>query len=1584
MRDSVDSEFDEARSKVSPAAPKDYPESIGLNKVTQEIIKQFAIALFTHKGSTVSQLLVHLSSCMRALDWQSGCSVALLNNRASNIYELYTLFASATVDSDTVDAEQSASAQLPTPEHISLGSGWPGQAMTQGQTLWISDTAMAGVTEPPQPCAGVVKGMRSLLAIPLTFQNRVMGCLTLSHDKAAAYSAQAVTTLRCIAGLVSALLYRIESPTAPALPPFNHRAARLLQNLSQTITRSTDLQLALADMVASICQFIGWEFGEYWQIDAPYRLRYGKEWYAADSAFDTFGECSQYLTFEAGIGLPGRVWLTQTSEWISNLEQEPEVLFLRTQLAADAGFRAAIGIPVIVQGQLMAVVCCFTTARLGINSHQAEFIGSAVKHLEDLLHLKQIEITLRQKEQQLSRLMNALPGIVFRAGADNEWTMQYLSQGCYQLTGYTSEALTSVERRITYNDLTHPDDLPRVITQIRQAVAQRLPYEVEYRICTKSGDEKWLWEKGAGVYDEIGQITGIEGFITEITQLKRTEQALRLSEARYRQQQHFLQLVLDNLPQQIFWKDRKSRYLGCNQAFVDAVGLARPTDVVGLKDRDIPSYTQEEATEFTAQDRRIMAKGQSELDCLEAKCDPQHGLRWLTCHKLPIQAESGEIIGVLGTCEDITSQVINAHSLQKREGYLSALVSLQQYLLTLGQEDKVSEKDWMAMLAPLGHAADASRVYIYRLYTDSVTGKFVRQIAEWSALGVPSTTDLKAFQRIPVTGLFDRWLDCLRAGEAVNQTWEEFTPLQQQMLSESPSNVRSLLLLPLMVNNLLIGIIGFSNCREAVRWENSEVHLLRGASVALSSAYERWQVETALRQAEQNYRSIFENAVEGIFQSTVEGDYHVVNSMLANIYGYDSPAELMASLVNISEQLYVDPDRRLEFVKQMQRHGALRGFESQVYRKDGSIIWISESARAIHDAYGQLMGYEGTVEDITARKQAEAELYHRDRLLQGVASASNRLLAVVDFDAAFDQALAILGEAADADRVYIYQNHIDPVTAEPLMTIMHEWNRSGIAPSLTQPHWHALPYSAHGLMRWYKLFESGQSVSSLVEDLPPSEEKLLALDGILSILMVPIFVAGQLWGYIGFDACRSPRVWTLNEESILVAIAASIGGVLKRQQTEAQMREQAFHDALTGLPNRMLFDQHLPGVIAAAKRHQELLAVMFLDLDRFKTINDTLGHAVGDILLQQATQRMVSVLREEDLIARWGGDEFTLVVPNLSAPDAAAKVAQRLSAALKPAFHLGDQLLHITSSIGIALYPQDGEDMKTLLKNADAAMYRAKEQGRNTFAFYTTTLNARASKRLLIENSLHHALAQNQFLLHYQPQMHLASGKIIKAEALIRWHHPTLGLVSPDIFISIAEENGLIIPIGNWVLRTACQQTAQWHRLGFNHIRTAVNISSRQLQQPDLVEQVVQILLSTGLTPECLELEITETAVMRDVPAAIATLTQLRSIGICIAMDDFGTGYSSLSYLKKFPLQVLKIDRAFVQDLTGNAEDQAMIAAIVALARGLKLNVIAEGVETEAQLELLRSLDCYGIQGYWLSPSLNAEAMTQFLHAARP
>ncbi|WP_299409730.1 EAL domain-containing protein [Acaryochloris sp. IP29b_bin.148] len=608
--------------------------------------------------------------------------------------------------------------------------------------------------------------------------------------------------------------------------------------------------------------------------------------------------------------------------------------------------------------------------------------------------------------------------------------------------------------------------------------------------------------------------------------------------------------------------------------------------------------------------------------------------------------------------------------------------------------------------------------------------------------------------------------------------------------------------------------------------------------------------------------------------------------------------------------------------------------------------------------------------DITERKKVEAELFKRDRLLQSVAEATTHLLANISYEEAIDAALDRFGTTAGVDRICISENHVHAATHRLATTLRYEWTGTAIDSVRHFEHRQSQLYSNPHLQRWYTTLAGGTAISGLTRDFPTAEQTVLEQEGVQSVLAVPIIVNNNFWGFIELHDCSDHYQWSDQEEAILRTMAASVSAALERQDKDEIIHQQAFHDALTGLPNRVLFAERLDQALAEAHRNHTHLAVMFMDLDRFKTINDTLGHSVGDELLKEVANRLQSCLRGGDTVARWGGDEFTLLLSTVRNIEDATGTAQRILNAFKEVVEIDHHEIYVNASIGIACFPDDGQNSEGLLQNADVALYQCKEQGRGIFRVYDAGMNSKATELFALQNSLRHALERNELLLYYQPQINLQTGEITGLEALIRWQHPEQGLVSPATFIPLAEESDLIIHIGKWVLEVACKQVVEWQQITGMPLSISVNLSARQFYDPTLVETIAQVLQQTQLDPKYLELEITESITIKNISLAQSVLRQLQGMGIRIAMDDFGTGFSSLNYLTQLPLDILKIDQSFIKRLTADARELEVINAVLALGRGLNLSVIAEGVDTPEQLDLLKSLKCEMVQGFLISPPL--------------
>ncbi|QBQ56179.1 EAL domain-containing protein [Nitrosococcus wardiae] len=617
-----------------------------------------------------------------------------------------------------------------------------------------------------------------------------------------------------------------------------------------------------------------------------------------------------------------------------------------------------------------------------------------------------------------------------------------------------------------------------------------------------------------------------------------------------------------------------------------------------------------------------------------------------------------------------------------------------------------------------------------------------------------------------------------------------------------------------------------------------------------------------------------------------------------------------------------DRDRILTELKALFQHDKLC-YEYRFQHRDGHYCWMHDEQRLVRAADGQPLEIVGYWIDITERKQAEVALKQHQEFLQTI-----------------------------LNRIPVMIAHFDPQG---------------------QLQW--LNREAEQVLGWS--LKEAKQIDILAACYPDPHDYQKALAFIQS--------AHAQWGDFRIRL-RSGRRLETRWANVRLSDGSRIGigkDVTERKAYEAQLERQVNYDTLTGLPNRNLLQDRLSHALARAHRTRRWIAVLGLDLDRFKLINDSLGHSIGDALLQVIATRLSACLREGDTAARLGGDEFVLVLEDLPEKAAVEPTIQRIFDTLEAPFQLENREFFISASIGVSFFPQDGKKARTLLNQADIALHQAKTQGGRGLQYYTPALSTETTRRLSLENSLRYALDRGELELHYQPQVSLESGRVTGVEALLRWRHPHRGWISPAQFIPLAEENGLIVPIGEWVLNTACAQAKTWRTTEGLPLTIAVNLSARQFLQANFIAQIDQILGQCDLAATALKLEITESLLMQDLKRAITTLHALKERGLQLAIDDFGTGYSSLNYLKRFPLDQLKIDRAFIRDITREPDDAAIAQAIIALAHSLKLEVMAEGVESEAQVAFLRTKFCHAIQGYYVSRPLPPEQLAHWVRENR-
>ncbi|MEK8090814.1 sensor domain-containing protein [Thermithiobacillus plumbiphilus] len=724
-------------------------------------------------------------------------------------------------------------------------------------------------------------------------------------------------------------------------------------------------------------------------------------------------------------------------------------------------------------------------------------------------------------------------------------------------------------------------------------------------------------------------------------------------------------------------------------------------------------------------------------------------------------------------------------------------------------------------------------------------------------------------------------------------------------------------------------------------------------------------IQSVLAASEGRYQAALDQAGLGISHVSLTGQYLLVSDSFCAMLGRDR-----ASLLRLSYSEVIHPEdlpRSLEVFPKMVS-GELQSFaaEKRLLHQNGSYFWVWNHVGRLWDPVAESHYFIVISENIDQRKRQETLLKAERRCLEKIAGDVPLPAVLADI------ALSLEVQMPPQSRISIMLRDREGLRL-----------RMGAAPSLPAAYNQAADGLAIGPASGSCGTAAFRRENVLVSDIATSPlwegyRELALSHGLRACWSVPILNARH--ELLGIFAVYSPQSGTPGVEVLdLLRRATHLAGIaIERRQAEETITRMAYYDALTGLPNRVLCQDRLEHALKRAQRQHGGLTLVFVDLDHFKLVNDSLGHAAGDQVLREISQRLQRSVREGDTVARLGGDEFLLLAEENLDASALTALIGRMRRLFEQPIEIESRSFLVTASFGVSRYPDDGEDAQTLMRRADVAMYQAKQRGRDGMQQYSPAMESNGIERLVLQRELRLALEREEFILHYQPQLDLASGKISSVEALLRWQHPERGMIPPLSFIPLLEESGLINQVGEWVLRKACAQARRWQLAGLP-LRMAVNLSQRQCQEGNLIPMLERVLVDTGLAPELLELELTEGLVMHDPEKTIKALRVLKGMHISLAVDDFGTGYSSLSYLQRLPLDSLKVDKSFVQGLPASGEDAAIITAIIAMAHTLNIKVVAEGVETAAQLDFLRNKHCDGMQGYFLSRPLPAGELFNFV-----
>jgi len=1063
---------------------------------------------------------------------------------------------------------------------------------------------------------------------------------------------------------------------------------------------------------------------------------------------------------------------------------------------------------------------------------------------------------------------------------DKDAVYTYSSPKVRELLGYEPEEIIGK----TPFELMPADEAERVATEFSEIIqAQRAFNGIENINQHRDGHLVTLETSGVPVFDEQDIFCGYRGVDRDITERKQKEAALTLSQQRLVESQKIARLGhwdWDIVSGELSWSDEHYHIFGLETgqitpsyaAFLDFV---HPDDRQEVKDAVAEAMRK---SNYNMDHRIVVADGK---------------VRYVHGQGQAQFDDAGRPTRMMGTIQDITERKYLENALNTITDFHPS-TELPEY--------------YRACVASLARVYNTSYAFI-GLFTDD-SRKSISTQAVWANGEFVDNFEYQ-LEGTPCADILDMKKELIAKDAA--RLYPEDTMLVSM-------GVESYFGAPMISDSgNKLGLISVLDTRpmEITSWVEPILGIF---AHRIASFIEHKRAEEKITASEKELRNIFHNMQDTYYRIDNEGRFTRLSESVRQLLGYEVD-ELLGTKI---ADLHVQPDRRLEFIEQMEKLGKVKGFEAPLKHKNGSIVWGSTNSHYYRDAGGNILGVEGMIRDMSQHREAELQM----RKMSSALEQSADMVMITDSRGVVEY----INPAFENITGYSF----DEVVGSPSTIV-----KSG----------------KQGPGFYNKLWQT-----------------ILAGEVFRDVL-----VNKKKNGELYYEEKTITPI--KNAQGQIINFVATGRDITSRMENEERLSFMAHHDSLTELPNRILFMDRLSQALAHARRYSKRVAVLFIDLDRFKNINDTLGHDIGDQMLAQLAERLGVSIRQGDTVARLGGDEFAVLLNDIENEQVVSQLAQMILLALEQPLEVEGRELFITASIGISLFPNDGEEPGTLLKNADIAMYKAKDMGKNNYQFYSVDMSARAFQRLSMENSLRRALERKEFRLFYQPQFNLKTNEITGVEALLRWQHPDLGLVLPNDFIPLLEETGLINHVGYWIVSTACRQIQAWHESGFSNLMMSVNISGRQFHDRDFIGKIEASISDTGVSPCMIELEITESILMENQHRTVAALEALERMGFRIAIDDFGTGYSSFGYLRRFRVDTLKVDQSFIHDVTDNPDDAAITSAIIAMAQSLKLKVIAEGVETQQQLAFLRKHDCCYVQGYLFSRPLPADELTQLLIA---